>query len=317
MICILSSSTAADFILMQWMALNRVWHITAAAAMRWQLRHWSYSNKHIRIWTIEIMNDIITGSDQWSFVALSLQGPFTMKFANESAMGESASELGEPPFESVESRKFALASLESLGSGGVYGHPGEVWIEDVVLFSLHLDHLGFPTLRCGSHSRPTRSDFVLLGLGPWVSPQTPLIRCYQPFTPTPRKPLHDLTVSQSCPCLRTRSQRSTNRGVVVWCGTVAVRGQNRIMYDLDERLRRTITESPFCNSIWWAQFCLNPLTSFIGIFCLDVVFTSINFTRFLIARINWNVMRYTAKRCCLILKALGTVQRSIFCYNYI
>src|ERR1700676_1494368 len=28
-------------------------------------------------------------------------------------------------------------------------------------------------------------------------------------------------------------------------------------------------------------------------------------------------MIYTAKRSCLILKALSTVQRSIFCYNYI
>jgi hypothetical protein len=85
----------------------------------------------------------------------------------------------------------------------------------------------------------------------------------------------------------------------------------------------TITEPPFCNgppfcnSIWWAQFCLNLLTSFIGIFCLDVVFTSMNLVRFIIAWRNWNVMIYTAKRCCLILKAFGTVQCSIFCYNYI
>src|SRR5258705_13619274 len=28
-------------------------------------------------------------------------------------------------------------------------------------------------------------------------------------------------------------------------------------------------------------------------------------------------MIYAAKRCCLILKAFGTVQHSIFCYNYI
>ena len=28
-------------------------------------------------------------------------------------------------------------------------------------------------------------------------------------------------------------------------------------------------------------------------------------------------MIYTTKRCCLILKVLGTVQRRIFCYNYI
>jgi hypothetical protein len=32
-----------------------------------------------------------------------------------------------------------------------------------------------------------------------------------------------------------------------------------------------------------AQFCLNPLTSFFGIFCLGVVFTNMNFVRFLIA----------------------------------
>jgi hypothetical protein len=38
----------------------------------------------------------------------------------------------------------------------------------------------------------------------------------------------------------------------------------------------TIPEPPFCNSIWQAQFCL---TSFIGIFCLDVAFTIMNFTR--------------------------------------
>jgi len=79
----------------------------------------------------------------------------------------------------------------------------------------------------------------------------------------------------------------------------------------------TITKPHFCNSVWQVQFCPNPLTSFIGIFCLDVVFTSMNFTRFIIAQRNWNVMIYTAKRCCLILKALGTVQCSIFCYNYI
>ena len=52
-------------------------------------------------------------------------------------------------------------------------------------------------------------------------------------------------------------------------------------------------------------------------FCLDVVLTTMNSARFLIAWRNWNVVIYTAKRCCLILKAFSTVQYSIFCYDYI
>ena len=57
------------------------------------------------------------------------------------------------------------------------------------------------------------------------------------------------------------------------------------------------------------------LTSFFGIFRWDIVFIAGNFSRFLIEWRNWNVT--TLKRCCLILKAFGTVQRSIFSYNYI
>jgi hypothetical protein len=52
--------------------------------------HVLYSNKHIRIQSIKIMNETLTGSDQGSFIVLSLRGPFTIKFSNESAMGESA-----------------------------------------------------------------------------------------------------------------------------------------------------------------------------------------------------------------------------------
>ena len=87
--------------------------------------------------------------------------------------------------------------------------------------------------------------------------------------------------------------------------------------------KRTITDQPFCNwppfcnSVWRAQFCLDPLTSLICNFCLDVVFTSTNFLRFIIACRNWNVMIYIVKRCCLVPKAFGTVQHSIFCYRYI
>jgi len=42
-----------------------------------------------------------------------------------------------------------------------------------------------------------------------------------------------------------------------------------------------------------------------------------NFVRFLIAWGIWNMIIYTAKRWCLILKAPGTVKHWIFCYNYI
>ena len=85
----------------------------------------------------------------------------------------------------------------------------------------------------------------------------------------------------------------------------------------------TITNQPFCNgptfcnSVWRAQFCLDPLTSLIWIFCLDVVFTCQNFSRFVIACRNWNVMIYIVKRWCLVLKAFGTVQHSMFCCHYI
>jgi len=48
-----------------------------------------------------------------------------------------------------------------------------------------------------------------------------------------------------------------------------------------------------------AQFCPNPFTSFFVFFSLDVVFTDMNFSSFIIAWRKWNVMIYTATRCCL------------------
>ena len=56
--------------------------------------------------------------------------------------------------------------------------------------------------------------------------------------------------------------------------------------------RSTITEPPFCNPVYRAQFCLKPLTSFFGIFCLDVLFTNMNFSRFLLHGEN-EMWRYT------------------------
>ena len=53
-------------------------------------------------------------------------------------------------------------------------------------------------------------------------------------------------------------------------------------------------------------------------FCLDAVFISMNFVRFIIVTWrNWNVVIYIVKICCLILEAFGTVRHSIFCYHYI
>src|ERR1700676_369305 len=50
------------------------------------------------------------------------------------------------------------------------------------------------------------------------------------------------------------------------------------------------------------------LTSFFGIFYLDVIFTNMNFSSFIIAWRKWNVMIYTARRCCLILKWSSELQ---------
>ena len=66
-----------------------------------------------------------------------------------------------------------------------------------------------------------------------------------------------------------------------------------------------------------ASSILPQSSSFFVILCWDVVFTTMNFSRFLITWRNWNVMIYTTNRCCLILKAFSTVQCSIFSHNYI
>src|SRR5882762_3964838 len=82
-------------------------------------------------------------------------------------------------------------------------------------------------------------------------------------------------------------------------------------------------QTTFLQLTTFLQFCLassilpqSPYF-FLWYFSLDVVFTDMNFSSFIIAWRKWNVIIYTVTRCCLILKALGAVQCCIFCLKYI
>ena len=163
------------------------------------------------------MNETLTGFDKWSFVAVSLSGPFMIGFANKSIIGESTHgtqctvdsdvsswcvafklrKLGFKPVQSFRGGQSALALPESPGicMGVRSGCRG---CGTILALRARNNHPRIPTSRCRSPSCLTRT--VILPPQPRpirVSTQTPWTRrCDQPPIPTARKPLRGFTVPE-------------------------------------------------------------------------------------------------------------------------